>query len=106
MKRKTTINWELLNRADYENPGVIKTLLRHLDDLINCATRGDSVAHSIYIDLVDAVENVSTPKPGFYLQQWLDGYSQDEIAVKHQVSRQAVNIAIHRITKNISNYLL
>jgi DNA-directed RNA polymerase specialized sigma24 family protein len=105
MKRETTLNWALLNRADYENTGIIKSLLMHLNDLLNCATRGDTVAHSVYIDLMGALENVATLKQGSYLQLWLDGYSQEEIAEKYQISQPTVNIRITQIAKKISNYL-
>jgi DNA-directed RNA polymerase specialized sigma24 family protein len=106
MKRETTMNWALLNRADYENTGIIKSLLRHLDDLLNCAGRGDTVAHSIHLDLMDAIDKVSTLKQGSYLRLWLEGYSQNEIAEKFQVSQQAVGSKISRLTKNISNILI
>jgi DNA-directed RNA polymerase specialized sigma24 family protein len=106
MKRETTTNWALMNQANYSNLGVIKSLLRHLDDLLNCAGRGDTVAHAIFLDLMDAADHVSTPIQGAYLRLWLDGYSQNEIAERYQVSQPAVAIKIHRITKKISEYLI
>jgi len=103
---ETVINYALLNKANYDNPGVIKSLLMHLNDLLNCAGRGDGVAHAIFLDLMGAVEHEATQKQGSYLRLWLEGYSQEEIAEKYQVSQQAVASKIHRLTKNISSYLI
>jgi DNA-directed RNA polymerase specialized sigma24 family protein len=95
-----------MNRCDYSSSGVIKSLLMHMDDLLNCAERGDTVAHSIAIDLMDAVEHEATQKQGSCMQLWLGGYSQEEIAEKFQVTQQAVADRIHIIAKNISNFLM
>ena len=94
-------------RATYSSPGTVKKLLRSLDELMKQAGKGDQVAHSIYLDLDNALyyEGVLSFKQRKYLKLWLDGYRQIDIAAMHRVSQQAVQGSINSATRNISLFL-
>ena len=94
-------------RATYSSPGTVKKLLRSLDELIKQAGKGDQVAHSIYLDLDNALyyEGVLSFKQRKYLKLWLDGYRQIDIAAMHRVSQEAVTQTINRGVGNISLFL-
>jgi len=101
-------NWELMNYARYDSPHIVKGLLRRKGSLTHYARKGDSVAHSILIDLNDAMdaEGVLTFKQRKYLKLWLDGHRQIDIAAMHRTSQDNVAHIINRATRNISIYLV
>ncbi len=101
------MNWELLNRTDYSKPRIIKNALRNMTQLERAAEKGDQVAASIVIDLQNAMndDGVLTFRQKKFLQLWLDGHRQIDIATMHRVSQQAVDLKIRRGVKNISEYL-
>jgi len=100
-------NWELMNYARYDSPHIVKGLLRRKGSLTHYARKGDSVAHSILIDLDEAMkaEGVLTFKQKKYLKLWLDGYRQIDIAAMHRRSQNTVSEVINKGVKNISAYL-
>ena len=100
-------NWELMNYARYDSPHIVKGLLRRKGSLTHYARKGDSVAHSILIDLDEAMkaEGVLTFKQRKYLKLWLDGHRQIDIAAMHRVSQETVTQTIMRGIRNISVFL-
>ena len=101
-------NWELMNYARYDSPHIVKGLLRRKGSLTHYARKGDSVAHSILIDLNDAMDadGVLTFKQRKYLKLWLDGHRQIDIAAMHRTSQDNVAHIINRATRNISIHLV
>ena len=94
-------------RAKYGSPKSVKNMLRNLDGLMHLARKGDTVAHSIFIDLNNAFyfEGVLTFRQRKFLQLWLEGYRQIDIAANHRISQQAVEKTINRGVRNITIYL-
>ena len=86
---------------------MIKALLRKMVNLEHHAHKGDSVAHSILIDLQSAIiaDGVLTFKQRKYLQLWLEGYRQIDIATMHRRSQDTVSRVITKGVENISGYL-
>lgn len=76
-------------------------------NLEHYARKGDSVAQSILIDLQDAIkrEGVLTFKQRKYLQLWLDGYRQIDIATMHRIAERNVRGTISRGVMNIVIHL-
>ena len=72
------------------------------------AYKGDSVAHSILIDLQEAIntDGVLTFRQRKFLQLWLEGYRQIDIAAMHSVTQKNVSVRINKAVKNISLYLI
>jgi DNA-binding CsgD family transcriptional regulator len=101
------MNWEMLNDAEYQYYPTVKRFLRKMQQLKHCARKGDSVAHSIYLDLRYAVyaKDVLSFKQRRYIQLWIDGYKVMDIAQKYRVSPATVTQTIKRGSKNISTYL-
>ena len=87
---------------------MIKSLLRKMVNLEHHAYKGDSVAHSILIDLQSAIiaDGVLTFKQRKYLQLWLEGYRQIDIAAMHRISQKNVSVKINRAAKNICLHLI
>ena len=100
-------NWELMNYARYDSPHIVKGLLRRKGSLTHYARKGDSVAHSILIDLDEAMEaeGVLTFKQRKYLKLWLDGHRQIDIAAMHRRSQDTISRVIDRGIRNISIFL-
>ena len=100
-------NWELLRWADYSRSGRIKALLLRMDNLLSLAERGDAVAHSIYIDMKNALytEGVLSVKQRKYLLLWMAGYEQNQIGWMFNVAHNTVSIGISLGVRNISNFL-
>ena len=97
-----------LQRADYTKPKSVKKLLWNMDKLARMAIwHGNSVAHSIWLDLREALvtPGVLTEKQERYLRMWLDGYTQMEIGAKHRIARHGVSQTIDKGIKNMSRFL-
>jgi len=101
------MNWELLNRTDYSKPRIIKNALRNMTQLERLAEKGDQVAAAILIDLRNAMnrKGVLAFRQKKFLQLWLDGYKQIEIATMYRMEQYKVSRIIDRCAKNISMYL-
>jgi len=78
-----------------------------MDRFEHQARKGDTVAHSILIDLRGAIDadGVLTFKQRKYLKLWLDGYRQIEIAAMHRRSQDTVSRVISKGVVNISIFL-
>jgi DNA-binding CsgD family transcriptional regulator len=102
------INWELLERADYSRPEVVKGLLRNYDGLMRLAIKGDSVALAICIDLRMAIHEagVLTFKQRRYLSLWWRGFSYTDIAAMHHrspsVVKRRVDLGVNNIKKHLT----
>ena len=94
-------------RAKYGSPKSVKNMLRNLDGLMHLARKGDAVAHSIFIDLNNALyfEGVLSFKQRKYLMLWLEGYRQIDIAAQHRIAERNVRSTINRGIRNIIDYL-
>ena len=94
-------------RATYSSPGTVKKLLRSLDELMKQAGKGDQVAHSIYLDLDNALyyEGVLSFKQRKYLKLWLDGYMLIDIAAMHRRDISTISRTINKGVSNISVFL-
>lgn len=57
-KGREHINYELLNNTDYSNIDVLTTLYKQYLDLRALAEEGDTVAHSISLDLQNAFKKL------------------------------------------------
>jgi len=82
-------------------------MLRNLDGLMHLARKGDTVAHSIFIDLNNALyfEGVLTFKQRKFLQLWLEGYRQIDIAADHRLAQYQVSRVINSGIRNICLFL-
>ena len=100
-------NRELMERADYSKPGAIKNLLRNMSALLRLAERGDTTAHSIYIDMKSALytEGVLSAKQKKYLLLWMAGYEQNQIAWKFEVQERTIRKGIRLGVRNIMTFL-
>ena len=100
------VNWSLLNH-DYENRRHLRKLLRSLDQLYEKACEGDSVAHDIYLDLTEAIENAPLSiRQRRYLIFWIEKETHFEIASRYSVSRQMVTKDISKSLKKIMEILV
>ena len=100
-------NWELLRWADYSNPKRIKALLMRMNNLLLLAEKGDTVAHSIYIDLKNALytKGVLSDKQRKYLLLWMAGWEQGQIAWASDVWTRSVERTLGVAIKNIILFL-
>jgi hypothetical protein len=101
------INWELLERADYSRPEVVKGLLRNYDGLMRLAIKGDSMAQIVCIDIKRAIhaDNVLTFKQRRYLSLWWQGHSYIDIAAMYHLNPSVIKRRVELAVKNISDYL-
>ena len=108
MRGGNFINWELLERADYSKPGIVKGLLFNYDGLMHLARKGDSMAHIVCIDLKRAIhaEKVLTFKQRRYLGLWWQGFSYVDIAAEYHIKPQSVFDVVEAAIKNICKYLM
>ena len=103
------VNYDLLNRADYEDFGRMKEMLALYNSHERNAERGDSVAHSILIDLQTAIYT-----PGVLTKKQLEAVelyfmhfvTQEEIGAEFSVSRRAIGYRLDAAIKNIQKILL
>lgn len=102
-----SINWRLLERADYSRPGVVKGLLFNYDGLMRLALKGDSMAHIVCIDIKRAIHTrgVLTFKQRRYLGLWWKGFSYTDIGAMYHRTPWSVNKCVKLAIKNISKHL-
>jgi hypothetical protein len=102
------INWELLERADYSRPEVVKGLLRNYDGLMRLAIKGDSMAQIVCIDIKGAIHarGVLTFNQRRYLGLWWKGFTYIDIAAKYHIKPQSVFDVVDAAIKNICKYLM
>lgn len=89
-------DYELLNLADYKKPDVIRYLMDNYNTLCRWRDTGNSVAHSIIIDLDTCLEHEylkDTQKRaliGFYKE----GYTLSELADYNHITAEGVRLRI------------
>ena len=103
-----TLNHALLNQANYEDLGTMKSLLRRYNEHSRGAMRGDSVAHSILIDLKDAIcyANLTEKQLETVELHCLHCMTEDAISVKLSVGRSTIQKRFESATKKIQDFLL
>lgn len=101
------MNWELLNRMEYSNPKAVKKLLLNYDGLVRMAEKGDQVALCIIVDLRTAImkRGLLTKRQRKYLGLWLEGQTQDEVAMANRTTQDNVAHIVRRAVNKISIYL-
>lgn len=55
------VNYELLHRTDYKNYNTVRGLVKNMTGFLKLAERGDTVAHSILIDVKGALYGKRSP---------------------------------------------
>ena len=99
-------NWTLLNFTNYERTSCIKQLIKNMDNLYKLAEKGDTVAHSIYIDLDSAINGgIFTKKQAIYLCLWAKGYTQKDIGLMYRIKQETVSEVIANSVMRIKEYL-
>lgn len=90
-------NTTLMNIANYEDTAQLKNLLKNYESLGNLRFRGDTVAHSIWLDLTEAIESNAmtiTQKRcviGYFIekmtfQELAELYDRDKSTIRHNVN--------------------
>ena len=102
------VNWGLLNRADYENFDRVKEMLVMYNTHERNAYRGDTVAHSILVDLHTAIySGVLTRKQLEAVEMYcIYNMTQEMIGVQLGISRQKVGTRVDRAVKAIQSVLV
>ena len=103
-----SLNWDLLNRADYENFSRVKEMLVLYNAHKRNAARGDTVSHSILVDLSTAIySGVLTRKQLEAIELFcMHNMKQDAIGAKLGVSHRAIGLRINAGVKTIQKLLL
>ena len=100
------INWGLLNYAEYDSHAIIQQLFKAQYPLGRLAEHGDSVAQSICIDLENAYQSAGlSDKQKEYITMLVVGYTQNEIGIMCERTKQAVSKTIIRGCKKVSHFL-
>ena len=101
------MNWELLNRINYDNPKVIKNILYHYDDLMLMARKGDQVSAVVCLDVKRAIHTrgVLTFKQRRYLSLWWQGHNTIEIATMYHKDPWTINQVMMKAFKRMSKFL-
>jgi len=101
-------NWELINRTNYANPRVIKSVLYKFNQMEKIAENRDSVALAICADIKDALKprhKVLTFKQRRYISLWWQGFDYVEIAAMYHKDPWTINQVVGNGIKNISKHL-
>lgn len=101
------INHALLNEVEYETYNGMKMALTLYNYLDRCSRRGDTVAHSILVDLKTAIYS------GYLTERQLEAVelyfiycmTQDDIARIFGISKQGVSRIISRSVRTIQKTL-
>jgi len=101
------VNDALLNQADYEKFGAVKSMLALFRSHERAAYRGDTVAHSILVDLQEAIySGVLTDAQLEAVEMYfVYGHTQDDIALSLGIGRQRVHSRINSAVRNIQKIL-
>ena len=102
-----SLNWDLLNRADYENFSRVKEMLVLYNAHKRNAARGDTVSHSILVDLSTAIySGVLTRKQLEVIELYcMHNMKQDAIGAKLGLNKTNISRRIDRAIKAIQNLL-
>ena len=101
------MNDALLNEADYEKFGAVKSMMAMYRSLERSAYRGDTVAHSIFVDIKEAIySGVLTPYQLEIVEMYfLSGHTQDDVAMKLGVGKPRVHARINAAVRNVQKVL-
>ncbi len=101
------VNDALLNEADYEKFGAVKAMLSMFNSHERAAYRGDTVAHSILVDLKEAIYSGVLTKPQLLAVEmyFIEGHTQQDVAVEFGISRQSVQGRVNSAVRNIQKVL-
>ena len=102
------VNWGLLNRADYENFDRVKEMLVMYNTHERNAYRGDTVAHSILVDLHTAIySGVLTRKQLEAVEMYcIDNLTMDDIGKSLGIGKPRVFNRLHGAIRNIQKILV
>ena len=103
-----SVNWDLLNRADYESFSGVKEMLVLYNAHKRNAARGDTVSHSILMDLDAAIySGVLTKKQLEAVELFcMHNMPQEKIAEYIKVSREAIKFRLEAAVNNIQKILI
>lgn len=103
-----SVNWDLLNRADYEDFDKLKEMLVLYNTHKRNAARGDSTAHAILIDLTEAIySGVLTEKQLEVVELYcMHSMTHEAIGTYLEISKQSVGERIHGAIKCIQKMLI
>ena len=101
-------NWDLLNRANYENFHQVKEMLVLYNTHKRNALRGCSVSHSILMDLDAAIySGVLTKKQLEAVELFcMHNMTMERMAEYLKVSKMAISYRVDAAVKNIQSILL
>ncbi len=101
------VNDALLNEADYEKFGAVKSMLAMFNSHERAAYRGDTVAHSILVDLKEAIYSgvLTGPQLEAIELYFVRGHTQQDVSLMLGISRQSVQGRVNSAVRNIQKVL-